>query len=93
MGASPTTLFFLLLATKAFSGSKSKLVEWDEGFDAVEFFGFPIHGEFKHSETIGGGEGVKLIHQRVNLAIQRGAFVFVKILVLHWRQTASSSQP
>ena len=55
MGASPTTLFFLLLATKAFSGCKSKLVEWAEAFDAVEFFGFPIHGEFQHGQAIGGG--------------------------------------
>lgn len=32
-----------------------KLIKRAESFHAVEFFGFPIYGEFQHGETIGGG--------------------------------------
>jgi hypothetical protein len=31
--------------------------------------------------AFGGGQAVKVIDQRVNLAVERGAFVFVKIRV------------
>jgi hypothetical protein len=40
---------------RAFSGCKSNLVEGAGGFEIVEFFGFPIHGEFQHGQAIGGG--------------------------------------
>jgi hypothetical protein len=45
----------LRLQIARFSGCKSKLVEWPEGFHAVEFFGFPVHGKFQHGQAIGGG--------------------------------------
>ena len=49
---------------------KSKLVEWAEGFDAVEFFGFPVHGQFQHGQTIGGG--VEQFQLRGRVQIGRG---------------------
>jgi hypothetical protein len=35
-----------------------------------------------HDFDFGGTEAVKLIDQGVNLAIQRGAFIAIKVLVL-----------
>jgi len=33
----------------------SKLIKRAESFHAVKFFGFPVHGQFDHGQTIGGG--------------------------------------
>ena len=35
--------------------TRSEVVEGAAGFYAVEFFGFPVHGEFDDFEAVGGG--------------------------------------
>lgn len=48
----------------------SKFVEWAESFHAVEFFRFPVHGQFEHGQTIGGG--VEQFPLRGRAQIRRG---------------------
>ena len=35
--------------------TRSEVIERALGFDGVEFFGFPVHGEFDDFEAVGGG--------------------------------------
>jgi hypothetical protein len=42
-----------------FGGCKSKLVGWVEAFDAVEFFDFPVHGEFHRFHFVTRAAGLE----------------------------------